>query len=157
VVGGPSSADGGSGWWPVVLASCASHSEPSRLDVALEVSAQVHYQVGFASLELDLEVCGEMGLPGMLVAAWARWRVLGDRLAGFGCQCAMTTGRAGAVRRCNRALLPTVGWSSVAGCGGGGPHRDAPVDLDLLGLDLVKVARAMLVAEPAARSRTPAR
>jgi len=97
------------------------------------------------------------GLPGMLVAARARWRVPGDRLARFGCHCAMTTGRAGAVRRCNRALLPTVGWVSVAGCGGGGPHRDAPVDLEFLGLDLVQVARAMLVANSAARSRTPAR
>ena len=47
-----------------MLASCASHSEPSRLDVALEVSAQVHYQVGFASLELDLEVGGELGAAG---------------------------------------------------------------------------------------------
>jgi len=47
-----------------VLASCASHSEPSRLDVSLEVSAQVHYQVGFASLELDLEVGGELEAAG---------------------------------------------------------------------------------------------
>ena len=47
-----------------MLASCASHSEHSRLDVALEVSAQVHYQVGFASLELDLEVGGEMEAAG---------------------------------------------------------------------------------------------
>jgi len=49
-----------------VLASCASHSEPSRLDVALEVSAQVHYQVGFASLELDLEVGGELWAAGVV-------------------------------------------------------------------------------------------
>ena len=47
-----------------MLASCASHSEPSRLDVALEVIAQVHYQVGFASLEPDLEVVGELGAAG---------------------------------------------------------------------------------------------
>ena len=47
-----------------MLAICASHSEPSRLDVALEVSAQVHYQVGFASLELDQEVGGEMEAAG---------------------------------------------------------------------------------------------
>jgi len=39
-------------------------------------------------------------------------------------------------------VVPTVGF---------------PVDLELLGLDLVRVARATLVAEPAARSRTPAR
>jgi len=32
--------------------------------VALEVIAQVHYQVGFASLELDLEVGGELGAAG---------------------------------------------------------------------------------------------
>ena len=51
----------------------------------------------------------------MLVAARARWRVPGDRLAAFGCHCAMTTGHAGAVRRYNRALLPTVGWSLVVG------------------------------------------
>jgi len=61
---GPASAVGGSGWRPVVLASCASHSEPSRLDVSLEVSAQVHYQVGFASLELDPEFGGELGAAG---------------------------------------------------------------------------------------------
>jgi len=47
-----------------VLATCASHREPSRLDVALEVNAQLHYQVGFASLELDLEVGGELGAAG---------------------------------------------------------------------------------------------
>ena len=47
-----------------MLASCASHSEPSRLDVAPEVVAQVHYQVGFASLEPDLEVGDELGAAG---------------------------------------------------------------------------------------------
>ena len=46
--------------------------EPSRLDEALEVLAQVHYQVGFASLELDLGVGGRVGLPGMQVPARPR-------------------------------------------------------------------------------------
>jgi hypothetical protein len=39
---------------------CASHSEASRLEVALELLAQVRSQVGFASLEPNLEVGGEV-------------------------------------------------------------------------------------------------
>jgi hypothetical protein len=39
---------------------CAEHSEPSRLDAALELLAQVRSQVGFASLEPNLEVGGEL-------------------------------------------------------------------------------------------------
>jgi hypothetical protein len=41
--------------------------------VALEVLAQVRYQVGCASLEPNLEVGGELELPKMLVAAWEWW------------------------------------------------------------------------------------
>ncbi len=57
----------------------------------------------------------------------------------------------------NTAFLPTVGWASVAGWGGGGPQLGVQADRELLGLDLVQVARATLVAKPAARSRTPRR
>jgi hypothetical protein len=67
--GGPAIAGGGSGRWPVVLAPCAEHREPSRLDEVLEVLAQVRYQVGFASLEPNLGVGGELVLPGVAVPA----------------------------------------------------------------------------------------
>jgi hypothetical protein len=72
-------------WWPVVLATCASHSEPSRLGESLELLAQVRYQVGFASLEQNLVVAGELAaeVAGVSVAA----------LFGAGFFCAMSTGR----------------------------------------------------------------
>jgi hypothetical protein len=57
----------------------------------------------------------------------------------------------------NTAFLPTVGWALVAGWGVGGPQLGVQADRELLGLDLVLVARAALVAKPAARSRTPRR
>ena len=52
-----------------MLAPCAEHREPSRLDVAPVVLAQVRYQVGFASLEPNPGVGGELGLPGMAAPA----------------------------------------------------------------------------------------
>jgi hypothetical protein len=54
-----------------VLATCASHSEPSRLGEALELLAQVRYQVGFASLEQNLVVAGDLAadVAGVSVAA----------------------------------------------------------------------------------------
>ena len=67
--GGPAIAGGGSGRWPVVLPTCASHREPSRLDVAWVLLAQGRYQVGFASLEPILGVGGGEMLPGMVAPA----------------------------------------------------------------------------------------
>jgi hypothetical protein len=73
------SAGGGRGWWrasapdwwPVVLATCASHSEPSRLDAPLELRAQVRSQVGCASLEPNLEVGGGLVVAGRWGASQA--------------------------------------------------------------------------------------
>jgi hypothetical protein len=48
---------------------CAGHSEPSRLDVALEMLAQVRSQVGCASLEPNLEVGGEVSWPSLAARA----------------------------------------------------------------------------------------
>ena len=47
-----------------MLATCASHSEPSRLGGELVVVAELPYQVGFASLERKLEVFGEPAADG---------------------------------------------------------------------------------------------
>ncbi len=82
-VGGGAEA---SGWWPVVLAPCAEHREPSRLDVAPVVLAQVRYQVGFASLEPNLGVGGEL-------AADVGGGSLGQRCSEPGFLRAMTKGR----------------------------------------------------------------
>jgi hypothetical protein len=70
---GPVIAGGGSGWWPGLAGYQCRALEPSSPDVALEVLAQVRYQVGCASLEPNLEVGGELELPKMLVAAWEWW------------------------------------------------------------------------------------
>ena len=96
-------------------------------------------------------------LPGLSVAARAWWRVPVHRVAGFGCRCAMTTGPPVVVHGPNKAFLPTVGWPSVVGEEVVVPTVMEPVDLELLGPDLGKAARATLVAKPVARSRTPGR
>jgi hypothetical protein len=62
----------GSGWRPVVLPTCASHRERSRLGVVLVVVADLPYQVGFASLERKLEVPGELAADGRR-GPWALW------------------------------------------------------------------------------------
>jgi hypothetical protein len=109
-----------------VVASRAGYQcvalEPSRLDEALVDLAELPSQVGYASLEREPEVGGAWRL--LLAAA----RCLGglgarERLAGFGCYSAAVVGRPGRCSPHNQAFLPTVGWSSVAGCGGGGHHR----------------------------------
>jgi hypothetical protein len=109
-----------------VVASRAGHQcfalEPSRLDEALEMLAELPSQVGFASLERKPEVGDAWRL--LLAAA----RGLGgpgarERLAGSGCCSAAVLGRPGRCSPHNQAFLPTVGWSSVAGCGDGGHHR----------------------------------
>ena len=64
----------GSGRRPVVLPTCASHREPSRLDEALVVLADLPYQVGFASLERKLGVGGELAAEvGEARSLGARW------------------------------------------------------------------------------------
>ena len=68
----PAIAGGGSGRWPGFAGYQCRALEPSSLDGALELLAQVRSQVGFASLEPDLEVGGRVGLPGMQVPARPR-------------------------------------------------------------------------------------
>jgi hypothetical protein len=103
-----------------VLPTCASHRERSRLDAASVVLAQGRYQVGFASLEPILGVGGELsGEVGVSSLAERRcsW-------SGFFCVGSLGRPVGGALP--NRAFLPTVGWTSAASWGGGGPHRERP-------------------------------
>jgi hypothetical protein len=65
---GPVIAGGGRGRWPVFAGYQCGALEPSSLDVALEILAQVRYQVGFASLEPNLGAGGEWSCRG------CRWR-----------------------------------------------------------------------------------
>jgi hypothetical protein len=124
-----------------VLASCASHSEPSRLDVALEVLAQVHYQVGFASLELDLGVGGELVLPGKSVTAWCWWQGAGRRRSGLGFCLGAATGCPIASLRRNPRFIPTPAgrWWWARRCWGRRQLRD-------LGAHVSLVVRAASVA-----------
>ena len=107
-----------------MLATCASHSEPSRLDVTQEVSAQIQYQVGFASLELDLEVAGGLAadgrrgpwplwfeLPGIVVLVGvplcrSRWRL--------GRFCAAQQADHTDVRLALAVVVASPGWSALS-------------------------------------------
>jgi hypothetical protein len=108
-------------WWrPGLLAGCSVPlaarrlgylcfaQEPSLLDEAPELLALVRHQVGFASLEPNQEVGGEL-----------EEQVGGSSPAGRRCSrsgffCARSPGRLNGDALPNRAFLPTVSWTSVA-------------------------------------------
>ncbi len=120
------------------------------------VPADVPYQVGFASLERNLEVGGELasevgevrsvGGRWCRSSSWPEWVLL-----------CCDPGRLSVASLPNPPFLPTVGWMSVAGWVVVVPTVMWPVDLDFFGLDLGWVVRATLVAPAAARSRTARR